>query len=125
MSSRQPTQQQRLRHALVSAWRGMNEAPVNNLPLRSVAELIGPVVEQAGLGDRLRLEEVQAAWKEVVGDFLYQHSRPDSIQRGVLFVRVLQPTVHHVLATERSRILARLKARLKQAAIKDVKLKHG
>lgn len=96
-----------------------------NLPTVSVADLVGKVVAQAGLSERMRLEEVLAAWREIVGDFLFQHSRPDSIQRGVLMVRVLQPAVHHALTLERPRILKRLQERLKNAGIKDVRLKHG
>jgi hypothetical protein len=76
-------------------------------------------------GDRMKLEEVLDAWREIVGDFLYQHSRPDSIQRGVLSVRVLQPTVNHVLTMERPRILKRLQSTLKNSGIKDIRLKHG
>ncbi|TDU64569.1 uncharacterized protein DUF721 [Prosthecobacter fusiformis] len=125
MSNRLPTAYQRRRHALVTAWRRMDEGPVLDSPLRSVADLVGPIVAQAGIGDRMKLEEVLGAWREIVGDFLFQHSRPDSIQRGVLMVRVLQPTVHHVLAMERPRILKRLQEKLKNSGIKDVRLKHG
>lgn len=96
-----------------------------DLPTMTVADLVGQVVAQAGLADRMRLEEVLAAWREIVGDFLFQSSRPDSIQRGVLTVRVLQPAVHHALMVERSRILKRLREKLKNAGIKDVRLKHG
>ncbi|MEQ1751597.1 MAG: DUF721 domain-containing protein, partial [Prosthecobacter sp.] len=98
MSNRLPTASQRRRHALISAWRDLDEGPIIELPTFSVADLVGKVVAQAGIGDRLKLEEVLAAWRDIVGDFLFQHSRPDSIQRGVLMVRVLQPTVHHALA---------------------------
>ncbi|HEY1081815.1 MAG TPA: DUF721 domain-containing protein [Prosthecobacter sp.] len=125
MSNRLPTAAQRRRHALISAWRGMDPGPVLNNPLQSVADLVGPIVAQAGVGDRMKLEEVLGAWKEIVGDFLFQHSKPDSIQRGVLMVRVLQPTVHHALMMERPRILKRLKEKLKNSGIKDVRLKHG
>ena len=122
---RHPTARQRLRHALVSAWRGAEEPPIIDLPAQSVADLVGKVIAQAGLGERMKLEEVLAAWREIVGDFLFQHSRPDGIQRGVLSVRVLQPTVHHALAMERPRILKRLQAALKNSGIKDIRLKHG
>lgn len=125
MSNRIPTSSQRRRHALISAWRGVDEGPILDLPVLSVADLVGKVVAQAGIGDRMKLEEVLAAWREIVGDFLFQHSCPDSIQRGVLMVRVLQPTVHHALAAERPRILKRLQSLLKNAGIKDVRLKHG
>lgn len=125
MSSRLPTAYQRRRHALLSAWRGANEGPILDNPAKSVADLLGPIVAQAGLGERMKLEEVLSAWREVVGDFLFQHSKPDTIQRGILTVRVLQPTVHHALMMERPRILKRLKEKLNHASIKDIRLKHG
>jgi hypothetical protein len=125
MSSRLPTAQQRLRHALVAQWRRVEDGPVMELPTYSAADLVAGIVKQAGLSERMRLEEVLGAWKEIVGDFLFQHSRPDSIVRGVLMVLVLQPSVHHALAMERPRILKRLQAKLKNSGIKDVRLKHG
>jgi hypothetical protein len=125
MSNRIPTYAQRRRHAMVSAWRGVDEGPILDLPALSVADLVGKIVAQAGIADRMKLEEVLAAWRDIVGDFLFQHSRPDSILRGVLMVRVLQPTVHHALAMERTRILKKLQTQLKSAGIKDVRLKHG
>jgi len=125
MASRIPTAQQRLRHATVAQWRGVADGPIMDLPVRSAADLVGKIVAEAGLGERMKLEEVLAAWREIVGDFLFQHSRPDSIQRGVLMVRVLQPSVHHALALERPRILKRLQERLKKSGIRDVRIKHG
>lgn len=125
MSQRLPTAAQRRRHALVAAWRGMPDGPVMDVPVKSVADLIGPIVAQAGVGERLKLEEIQTAWRDIVGEFLYQSSRPDSIQRGILSIRVLQPTVHHALAMEKPRILKRLKEKLKGTVIKDLRLKHG
>ncbi len=125
MSSRKPTAAQYRRHALIAAWRGVDDGPVIDLPLCNVADLVGKVMKEAGLGERMKLEQVLEAWKEIVGDFLFQHSRPDSVQRGVLMVRVLQPSVHHALMMERPRILKRLQERLKNSGIKDVRLKHG
>jgi len=125
MSNRLPTVAQRRRHALITAWRRMEDGPIQNTQAVSVADMVGKIVAQAGIGDRMKLEEVLGAWREIVGDFLFQSSRPDSIQRGVLMVRVLQPTVHHALAMERPRILKRLQEKLKNSGIKDVRIKHG
>jgi hypothetical protein len=125
MSSRHATVAQRRRHALVAQWRGVADGPLLDLPARNAADLVGEVIAHSGLAERLRLEEVLAAWRGIVGDFLFQHSRPDSIQRGILSVRVLQPSVHHALAVERPRILRRLQEQLKNAGIRDIRLKHG
>ncbi len=83
------------------------------------------IIKQYGLAERVRLEEVLEAWRGIVGDFLFQHTRPDSVVRGVLVVRLLQPAVHHALTMEKPRILARLRERLGQAGIKDLRFKHG
>lgn len=125
MSSRHASAAQRRRHALVAQWRGVEDGPLLDLPVRNAADLVGEVVAQSGLAERMRLDEVLAAWRGIVGDFLFQNSRPDSIQRGVLSVRVLQPAVHHALSVERPRILRRLKEQLKGAGIRDIRLKHG
>lgn len=125
MSLRKPTSAERTRHALLAAWRGVEDGPLVNLPVVNAADLLSKIVAQAGLAERMRLEDVLGAWREIVGDFLFQHSRPDSIQRGILTVRVLQPSVHHALSVERPRILKRLQERMGKTAIKDVRMKHG
>lgn len=125
MSSRKTTARQRLRHALIANWRGVEDGPLLDLPVRSVSELLPAVVAQTGIADRLRLEDVASAWRETVGDFIARQTCPDSVSRGVLTVRVLQPSVHHALMMEKPKILKRLVARLGAKAVKDVRFRHG
>lgn len=125
MSATQPTRLQRHRHALISAWRGAPEPALVNLPARQVGDLLAPILQQCGLGERARLEQVLEAWREIVGDMLFQHTRPDAVVRGVLVVRLLQPAVHHALTMEKPRLLERLRARLGSSGIRDIRFKHG
>ncbi len=125
MSAAKPSRFQWQRHALISAWRGAPEPPLVDLPARRIGDLLSPILQQCGLGERARLEEVLEAWREIVGDMLFQHTRPDAVVRGVLIVRLLQPAVHHALTMEKPRILARLRERLGRAGIKDIRFKHG
>jgi predicted nucleic acid-binding Zn ribbon protein len=87
--------------------------------------LIGPILKQCGLAERAQLEEVLEVWREIVGEFLFQQTRPDSVVRGVLMVRLMQPAVHHALMLEKPRILARLRERLGALGIKDLRFRHG
>jgi len=114
-----------LRHHLLSDWRGVWLPEPGQRKTQEVADLMGAVLKECGLNDRLQLEEVQEAWREIVGDFLFQHSRPDSIHRGVLQIRLLQPAVHHALMMEKGRIVNRLQQRFSAMKIKDVRFKHG
>lgn len=125
MSAAKPTRMERERHALISAWRGAPEPPLVNLPARRVGDLIGPILKQCGLAERAQLEEVLEVWREIVGEFLFQQTRPDSVVRGVLMVRLMQPAVHHALMMEKPRILARLRERLGHVGIKDLRFRHG
>lgn len=125
MSAAKPTRQQWERHALISAWRGAPEPPLVNLPTRQAGDLVAGILKQAGLAERAQLEEVLEVWREIVGEYLFQQTKPDSVVRGVLMVRLLQPAVHHALTMEKPRILSRLRERLGQAGIKDLRFKHG
>lgn len=125
MSDRKPTPQQLMRHRLVAAWRGVSDGPVITLPTLSVADLAPKIVAAAGLADRVKLEDVLSAWQEIVGDLLFKLTRPDSIERGVLTVRLTQPSAHHALMLEKSKILKRVQAKLPGAKIRDIRFRHG
>ena len=125
MTSRKPTTAQRQRHALIAAWRGVPDGPLMDNPLMSAADLAGKIVAQCGIGERLQMEEIAAAWRMVVGDFLAAQTAPDSISRNVLIVRMIQPTVHHALMMEKAKIVKRLNDKLGKRAVKDIRFKHG
>lgn len=125
MSSRKPTAAQRRRHALIAAWRGVPDGPLMDNPLMNAADLAGKIVEQCGIGARLQMEEIAAAWRIVVGDFLAAQTAPDSISRNVLVVRMIQPAVHHALMLEKGKIVKRLNERLGKRGVRDIRFKHG
>lgn len=125
MSDRKPTSKQLMRHRLVAAWRGVPDGPVMTLPTLSVADLAPKIVAQSGLADRVKLEEVLSAWQEIVGELLFKLTRPDSMERGILTVRLTQPSAHHALMLEKGKILKRLQTRLPGAKIRDIRFRHG
>ena len=125
MSAAKPTRHQWARHALISAWRGAPEPSLVNVPTRQAGDLIAGILKQAGLAERAQLEEVLEVWREIVGEYLFGQTQPDSVVRGVLMVRLMQPAVHHALMMEKPRILARLREKLGHVGIKDLRFKHG
>jgi hypothetical protein len=125
VNDRKPTPKQLMRHRLVAAWRGVADGPVITLPTLNVADLAPKIVAAAGLADRVKLEDVLSAWQEIVGDLLFKLTRPDSIERGILTVRLTQPSAHHALMLEKPKILKRLQAKLPGAKIRDIRFRHG
>ncbi len=66
------------------------------------------------------------AWKEIVGEFIAQHSSPAFLREGVLYVQVLQPTVHYELdRVWKPQIVKKLKARFGSKVIRDVRFRVG
>ena len=122
---RRATRDQRLRHQLVSQWRGVAEAPIINLPARKASDVLDRVLKDLGMMDQLRLEEVQSAWKSAAGEFISRHAAPDAFARGVLTVRVTQPSVHHAMTLEKASLLRRLNEAMGGNKIKDVRFRHG
>ena len=115
----------RHRHWMLTQWRGLADGPLVDLPVKSVEDVLGKVMKAAGLGDRLMLDEVLAAWQQVAGEFIAKNTLPDGYTRGVLQVRCTQPSVHHALMMEKTTLLRKLNEHLGQGKIKDVRIRHG
>jgi hypothetical protein len=122
---RYASKSKRLRHHLVASWRGVEDGPLNNCETVGVGELMPCILKEWRLDEKQRGEEISAVWREIVGEFFAKHTVPDAIKRGVLTVRVLQPTVHYALTMERARLLARLQEKFGKSEVREVKFRHG
>lgn len=79
-----------------------------------------------GLQERLREAEVLDAWQQIVGEFIAAHSAPHRLRDGVLYVQVLQPTVHYELdRVWKPQILKKLKTRFGARVIREVRFRIG
>jgi predicted nucleic acid-binding Zn ribbon protein len=115
-----------LRARALAEWRGLPQTPLASDAGKPIAEPLAKVMKALGLGERLREEDVVRAWKEIVGDFFARHSSPQRLKDGVLYVHVLQPTVHFELdRTYKRDILEKLKRRFGGRVVRDVKFRHG
>ena len=111
---------------VLADWRGL-EVPVI-LPdrLSSMSEVVGKLMKELGLKERLSSEEVIGAWGEVVGEFVARHSTPQQLKDGVLTVRVLQPTVQFELERFwKKEILAKLKTRFGNRVVREIRFRIG
>ena len=114
-----------LRARVIAEWRGLRETPFTQHTAQPISALLGKVMSDLGLGDRLREEEILGAWKQVVGDFIALHSTPSKLINGVLHVRVLQPSMLYELnTTMRADVVRKLKQRFGRV-IRDVKFRVG
>ncbi len=107
-------------------WRGMPQIPFVRHTAIPISETLSKVMAGLGLQDRLREDEVLRTWKEIVGDFIATHSSPQRLQDGVLYVRVLQPTIHYELdRVWKPQIIDKLRKRFGTRTIRDIKFRIG
>jgi predicted nucleic acid-binding Zn ribbon protein len=111
---------------VLSEWRGLPQAMPRPDRARPLGELVPEVLKNLGLGSRLDEAQVLGAWREIVGDFLAQHSEPARLRDGILFVRVLQPTVHYELdRVWKQEILRKMKERFGARVVRGVRFFVG
>ena len=110
---------------VLAEWRCYREPRPVLDRVQSVGALLGKTMAALGLGDRVREGEVLAAWKSIVGDFIASHSRPDRLRDGVLYVRVLQPTVRFELERLRPQMVTKLKERFGVRTVREVRFLLG
>ncbi len=112
-----------LRRLALREWRGL---PEDERPDRTVstADAVTALISRLGLTERIDEGEILAAWREVVGDFIAQHSTPVRLVDGILHVQVLQPSVRYELdRTWRPEILKKLRAQFGAKTVKDLRFR--
>ena len=118
------------RAAVIAEWRGLPEPLPKKLPggrqgETSAAAALDVVMRQLGLGERLRQEQVIAAWRDLVGDFIAAHASPQRLSKGTLFIRVLEPTMHYELdRVWKPQILTRFQERFGRG-IREIRFQIG
>src|SRR6478609_748622 len=104
----------KMRARVIAEWRGLPEEAFPRDTSQPVNAVLAKVMAGLGLETRMKEEE-----------FLAQHSAPVRIIEGILYVRVLQPSMHFELErTWRPEILKKLKLRFGRA-VRDVRFRVG
>ena len=115
-----------IRARALAEWRGLPQKTVRPDGGKPVSELLEKVMRNLGLNERLTEAQILGAWTDIVGDFIASHSCPSRLREGVLYVQVIQPTVHYELdRVWKPQIVKKLKARFGAKVIRDVKFRVG
>ena len=116
----------KLRSQILAEFRGYWEPKKRPDRCFPVGDVLGPLLKKLGLGERMQEEEISRTWSELVGEFLSNHSKPDRLKDGILYVRVLQPTLLFELdRVWKPEVLRKLKAKYGPKKVKDVRFRAG
>ena len=115
-----------LRAAVIQEWRGLPEKKLRPDKWETPDVLLPKLMQKLGLKERLRESEVIDAWSGIVGEFIAAHSAPVALREGVLYVRVLQPSLHYELdRIAKTEIVRKLKRRFGGKTIRDLRFRLG
>ena len=118
-------QHERHKKTILQEWRILPEVRKER-PFKELSDEVGLVLEGFGLQEKFTENEVRSAWKDIVGDFIAQHTRPHSLLQRVLEVRVVQPSILYTLEREmKPQILSKLQNAFGRKAINEVKFRIG
>jgi predicted nucleic acid-binding Zn ribbon protein len=115
-----------LRAKVIGEWRGLPDKFVPYDRWQSPAHVLPNLMQRLGLRERLHENEIAEAWNSIVGEFIAAHSAPVALRESVLYVRVLQPSLHYELErVSKMDILRKLKQRFGAKIIRDVRFRVG
>ena len=115
-----------LRSIAIAEWRGLPEPKQRADRFQSTSDVLPKIMQRLGLRERLHEVEVMEAWHNIVGEFIAAHSAPVALREGILYVRVLQPTLHYELdQVSKIDILRKLKRRFGTKVIRDIRFRVG
>lgn len=110
-----------LRKKVLHEWRGLSNDVITDRAA-GISDLLGKAIQKLGLNSRIKEAEIIGAWRELVGDFLAEHSEPQQLIRATLYVRVIQPTIRYELdRVWKSQVISKLQERFGAKVIRDVK----
>lgn len=110
---------------MIDEWRGITEPAGGLRPGRPLADLVPEALNRLRMRSSFTEEEICAAWGEIVGPVLSPHTRPSGLRRGVLFVSVVQPTVHYTIQGMKPILLERLQERFGAARVQELRFRLG
>lgn len=115
----------RRRARALAEWRLLPEPPNPGRNLHAASALVPKLLARLGLAQRLREEEIAAAWAGIAGEFSARFSHPQRLRYRTLTVAVSQPAVMWTLDRSKATLLARLQEKFGRDVIRDLRFQAG
>lgn len=90
-----------------------------------ISEVLGRVFKKLSIEQKIGELKVLNSWREVVGEKIYKHSRPFSIKKGLVFVKVDNSGWLAELTYLKEKIISEFNKREKKKIIKDIYFRLG
>lgn len=113
------------RRRVLAEWRGHYE-PLPEKPPVAAGDALPAALRDLGLSELMDEGRVVAVWEELVGPFIASHAKPHSLKRGVLTIRILNPSLRYELElAARSELLPRLQKKFDRKTVRKIEFRIG
>ena len=113
------------RARIIEQWRGVGLPVDLDQNVTKASDLLAGILSKLSLEEGIEESRLRTAWRDVAGEFVAGQTEPVSLRKGVLTLKVLQPSMRFHLEQSRTQILARLQQALGKKKIREVRLTIG
>jgi len=89
---------------------------------RSVGEVLGELLQQFGLADRLKEFDAINCWAEVVGEQVASHTKAKDVRDGALIVEVSSSAWRNQLFYLKAELIEQINKKIGKKVIHDIML---
>jgi len=114
-----------IRSRLLEQWWGAGERIDPEKNVTAASAWLTEILAKLRLEDGIEESRLRSVWKEVAGEFVAGQTEPVSFRKGVLTLKVLQPSMRFHLEQSRGEILSRLQQSLGKKKIREIRLTIG
>jgi len=112
-----------MRALALRQWRHGDPVKDPKRNIHHAGEFLDKLLEEVGASGSIEEKQLHDAWEKVAGDFIAKNSKPESLRKGVLVLRVVQPALRFQLEQMKGRLLQNFKRELGEGVIKTIVLK--
>ncbi len=91
----------------------------------AIKDVVGDIIRKLETGRGSQAEALNAGWVSAIGQENLRHAKPVELRDGILIVHVDSSSWIHKLSMEKAKILVKMKDRVGEDVIKDIKLRIG
>lgn len=120
--------QQRRTHftpKVVYDWQGGATPMPTEKNCSKAGDWVDSILSSLKIADGIEEGRIREGWKAVAGEFVAGQTEVVSLKRGVLVLRVLQPTMRFHLEQSRGSLLQNVRRELGPSAVREIRLITG
>ncbi|MEO1856602.1 MAG: DUF721 domain-containing protein [Rubritalea sp.] len=109
-----------MRELTLRQWRHGDPVTDLNRNIHQASEHLDKLLSKMGVSGGMDEQKLRSAWVKVAGDFVAKHAEPKSLNKGVLVLTVIQPSMRFHLEQMKGKLLKNFSDELGEGIVRQV-----